>query len=152
MSRLPVMTCPYCPAPGAAANPGVESRLIYLIHDFGHFAWIVGEHQFYPGYSLLVAKRHAREIFDLQAEEQTALTDALTRAARAIQKAYGPRKINYAALGNQVEHLHWHLFPRYDGDPHALAHPWANEASFGQYRTGPELAREVAARLLKALD
>jgi diadenosine tetraphosphate (Ap4A) HIT family hydrolase len=30
--------------------------------------------------------------------------------------------MNYEMLGNQTPHLHWHLIPRYQGDPDA-AHP-----------------------------
>jgi diadenosine tetraphosphate (Ap4A) HIT family hydrolase len=32
--------------------------------------------------------------------------------------------LNYELLGNQVPHLHWHLFPRYDADPDALKPVW----------------------------
>jgi diadenosine tetraphosphate (Ap4A) HIT family hydrolase len=29
-----------------------------------------------------------------------------------------PTKINLAALGNMVPHLHWHVIARFDGDSH----------------------------------
>ena len=44
--------------------------------------------------------------------------------ARAIERAFHPRKVNYELLGNQVPHLHWHLFPRYDHDPEVLKPVW----------------------------
>jgi diadenosine tetraphosphate (Ap4A) HIT family hydrolase len=32
--------------------------------------------------------------------------------------------MNYELLGNQVPHLHWHLFPRYAGDAEHLKPVW----------------------------
>ncbi|HMP17684.1 MAG TPA: hypothetical protein PKD72_11720, partial [Gemmatales bacterium] len=40
-----------------------------------------------------------------------------------------PRKINYEWLGNQVPHLHWHLFPRQSEDPHHLQAVWLDIAA-----------------------
>ena len=36
--------------------------------------------------------------------------------AEAVAKAFGAKKMNYELLGNGDSHLHWHLFPRVDGD------------------------------------
>jgi diadenosine tetraphosphate (Ap4A) HIT family hydrolase len=44
--------------------------------------------------------------------------------AKAIYDCFTPQKINYELLGNQVPHLHWHLFPRYPEDPNALKPVW----------------------------
>jgi diadenosine tetraphosphate (Ap4A) HIT family hydrolase len=37
----------------------------------------------------------------------------LAKSARAIQKVYRPDKINYAAFGDKMPHLHFHLTPKY---------------------------------------
>jgi diadenosine tetraphosphate (Ap4A) HIT family hydrolase len=44
--------------------------------------------------------------------------------ATAIERAFQPRKLNYELLGNQVPHLHWHLFPRSETDPDRLKPVW----------------------------
>src|SRR5262249_9027259 len=44
--------------------------------------------------------------------------------AAAIEACFRPDKLNYELLGNQVPHLHWHLFPRSRRDPHALKPVW----------------------------
>ena len=44
--------------------------------------------------------------------------------SRAITEVTSPRKLNYELLGNQVEHPHWHLFPRFISDPEHLKPAW----------------------------
>ncbi|HEX5415222.1 MAG TPA: HIT family protein [Chloroflexota bacterium] len=73
--------------------------------------------QFVPGYSVLVCTRHVSEPYDLASEEQAAFFEDLVRAARALDRAFGPVKMNINLLGNLVPHLHAHLVPRYHGDP-----------------------------------
>jgi diadenosine tetraphosphate (Ap4A) HIT family hydrolase len=36
-----------------------------------------------------------------------------------------PHKINLAAFGNVVPHLHWHIIPRWEDDLHFPAPVWA---------------------------
>ena len=36
-----------------------------------------------------------------------------------------PTKVNIAALGNMVPHLHWHVIARFDWDSHFPAPVWA---------------------------
>ena len=43
---------------------------------------------------------------------------------QALETCFTPHKLNYELLGNQVPHLHWHLFPRYRHDSDALKPVW----------------------------
>jgi len=58
--------------------------------------------------------------------ESTAYFQDMLRVARAVDRAFSPRKMNYELLGNSVEHLHWHVFPRYAGDPDPSRPTWLN--------------------------
>jgi diadenosine tetraphosphate (Ap4A) HIT family hydrolase len=78
---------------------------------------VLGHDQFYRGYTLVVARTHATELYELSQDAATAYYLDMLRVARAVAAAFGPRKMNYEVLGNTVAHLHWHLFPRYAGDP-----------------------------------
>ena len=40
----------------------------------------------------------------------------MTIVAEAVSKAFRAEKMNYECLGNGDAHLHWHLFPRRNGD------------------------------------
>ena len=40
----------------------------------------------------------------------------MATVAEAVSRAFGAEKMNVELLGNGDAHLHWHLFPRRDGD------------------------------------
>lgn len=75
------------------------------------------EDQFFPGWVFVVLKRHAVELYELEATERAAQIEDVNRVARALSRVYQPLKMNYELLGNQVPHIHWHLIPRLAGDP-----------------------------------
>lgn len=77
---------------------------------------ILGDSQFYRGYCVMLAKRHATELFLMPTEEARSLMDDMRLAAEAIASATRPWKMNYECLGNQEPHVHWHLLPRYETD------------------------------------
>ena len=73
--------------------------------------------QFFPGWSVLVLRRHATELFELRPDERARLMDEVSDVARALKLAFDARKVNYALFGNLVPHVHWHLVPRLSTDP-----------------------------------
>jgi diadenosine tetraphosphate (Ap4A) HIT family hydrolase len=73
--------------------------------------------QFFPGWSVLVLRRHATELFELDPDERARLMDEVSEVARALKLTFGARKVNYALFGNLVPHAHWHLIPRLATDP-----------------------------------
>lgn len=75
------------------------------------------EDQFFPGWVFVVLKRHAIELYELEASERAAQIEDVSRVARALARVYQPVKMNYELLGNQVPHIHWHIVPRLSGDP-----------------------------------
>ena len=70
------------------------------------------EDQFFPGYVLLVLRRHVTELYDLPAPERATLMEEVSRVAQALARSFQPVKMNYELLGNLVPHIHWHLVPR----------------------------------------
>ena len=74
--------------------------------------------------------------------------------AGAIEDCFRPHKLNCELLGNQVPHLHWHVFPRYADDPDTLRPVWLaldraerSEAERTRLQTGPEGRAKTAERL-----
>ena len=87
-----------------------------------------------------------------------AFLDEMCLLSRAIEGAFGPHKMNYELLGNQVPHLHWHLFPRYKEDPARLKTVWLalekaehDEPLRTQLETGKTGRAAITAALRKQL-
>ena len=74
--------------------------------------------QTYRGYCLLIYDGgHATQLGQLGEQEAAAFMSDLRRAARALSSVVRPHHLNVEMLGNVIPHLHWHLIPRYKGDP-----------------------------------
>jgi diadenosine tetraphosphate (Ap4A) HIT family hydrolase len=95
-----------------------------VVWRFPHSVALLGHWQFYKGYCILVSRRHATELNQLSSDERRAYLDEMCLLAAAIESCFKPDKLNYELLGNQVPHLHWHLFPRSRRDPAALKPVW----------------------------
>jgi diadenosine tetraphosphate (Ap4A) HIT family hydrolase len=85
---------------------------------------LLGPWQYYHGYCVLVSRRHATELSQLEPEDCRAYLDEMRLLAGAIEACFRPHKLYYELLGNQVPHLHWHLFPRFRDDPDGLRPVW----------------------------
>jgi diadenosine tetraphosphate (Ap4A) HIT family hydrolase len=95
-----------------------------VVRQFPHSVVLLGPWQYYHGYCIVVARRHATEFSQLSDLERRAYFDEMCLLARALEECFHPHKLNYELLGNQVPHLHWHLFPRYRSDPDVLRPVW----------------------------
>jgi len=78
---------------------------------------VLGDSQFYKGYSLLLSKDHKTELHQLKESIKLQYLKEMSVVAQAIQMVFSPIKLNYELLGNRHPHLHWHIFPRYEDDP-----------------------------------
>jgi diadenosine tetraphosphate (Ap4A) HIT family hydrolase len=108
----PDPNCPFCKKLAIADGwPAGD-----VVWRFPHSVAVLGQWQFYTGYCVLVACQHATELSQL-GPARAAYLDEMARLAAAIEACFRPHKLNYELLGNQVPHLHWHLFPRYIADP-----------------------------------
>jgi diadenosine tetraphosphate (Ap4A) HIT family hydrolase len=62
------------------------------------------------------------------------LFQEMMRAHEVIQKVFQPTKMNMCSLGNVVEHIHWHFFPRYKEDENFKNPPWLQMHEFEKAR------------------
>jgi diadenosine tetraphosphate (Ap4A) HIT family hydrolase len=91
-----------------------ESPLVMM--EFPLSTLILQEDQFFEGYCLLASKRHLTELFELSPLDYKVLMEELSRVGKALKEEFSADKINYALLGNQVPHMHWHIIPRHKTD------------------------------------
>jgi diadenosine tetraphosphate (Ap4A) HIT family hydrolase len=103
------------------------------------------EDQFFPGWTVLVFKRHATELFHLQESERGEVMERVTRVAEALAEIFQPVKVNYALLGNQLAHMHWHVVPRLHDDPAP------QEAIWGVIHQPQKLTPEEVSRRLSQI-
>jgi len=104
-------------AAACAFCAGVRPAADHLIADLGVTVAYLHDDQFFPGWVVLKLKRHATELFQLEADERARMMEEVTRVAAALHAIFAPRKINYECLGNQIAHIHWHVVPRLVDDP-----------------------------------
>ncbi len=69
--------------------------------------------QSHPGRCVVAYHGHVNELFELSDAEVAAFMQDVAHAARAIQAAFQPAKINYGAYSDKLPHLHFHLVPKY---------------------------------------
>ena len=124
-----------------------EGRNPHLIAEMEHSHFVVGDHQFHRGYALVLLKEHVREPFDLLPDVQREHFREVMRAAEALNATFRPAKMNFSCYGNAEPHVHWHLAPRYEDDPHPGQDPWKETARFGERVIGADEARAIAARI-----
>lgn len=79
----------------------------------------------YLGFTRVIWTAHVVEMTDLSAAEQTELLRVVLLVEQVQRAELNPDKVNLAAFGNVVPHLHWHVIPRWQDDPHFPQAVWA---------------------------
>ncbi len=120
-----------------------DKKYPYLIHEFTHSYLMLGEHQFFRGYCVLVSKGHFKEMTDMPEKMQAEMFQEMMKVSSVLQKYFQPAKMNMCSLGNVVPHVHWHFFPRYSDDPQFTDPPWLRMQQFESARVTPVEAREL---------
>ncbi len=79
------------------------------------------------GHALVVPRRHARDLLEIEREDLAATIAAAQRLGRRVSERLGADGVNLlnscgSAAWQTVFHFHVHVIPRYAGDPLRL--PW----------------------------
>ena len=124
----------------AALREGRDPTLIARLAS----GWaVLGEHQFLPGYSLVLPDPVVPHLNALPADSRATLLADVSRLGDALLAVTGALRINYAIFGNLEPALHVHLVPRHAHEPEDLrtAHPWSYDWTvaprFDAARDGP---------------
>lgn len=100
------------------------------------------------GHTLIIPKSPARNLFDASEAQLAACIKTVRKVAVAAKRAFAADGVtllqsNESAGGQVVFHLHFHVMPRWEGQP--LGRP-------GAQMEKPEVLAANAERLRKALD
>lgn len=88
----------------------------YFVKELKTGVVVLGWNQHFYGYTIFMCKRHVAELYELEPEFQAEYLKEMVIVAQAVAHAFNADKMNYECLGNGDTHLHFHLFPRKNGD------------------------------------
>lgn len=99
------------------------------------------------GHTLVIPRTAAENLFDLPPEDLAALVRTTQKIAIAVRTAFRPdgltlMQFNGTAAGQTVFHIHFHIIPRYEGQP---------LRSHGRRMADSALLADHAARIRAAL-
>ena len=130
------MACPLCAEDGGALVWRGERLRVIRAQEAG-----------FPAFYRVVWNAHVAEFSDLAATDRVHCMEAVTMVEQALRQHLSPTKVNIAALGNMVPHLHWHVIARFDWDSHFPAPVWA-----AAQRPSPAEQEAAVRALLPALE
>ncbi|OGY43962.1 MAG: hypothetical protein A2729_01405 [Candidatus Buchananbacteria bacterium RIFCSPHIGHO2_01_FULL_39_14] len=110
MSKVNCLICQRIKSIKKGKNP-------YFIRELKTGYVVLGDYQFFKGYTLFLCKLHKTEVHQLSPSFRRQFLWEMSLVAEAVDLTFKPNKINYELLGNTDKHLHWHIFPRYKDDP-----------------------------------
>lgn len=109
--------CVFC----EALEVGVSKESL-IVFKGEHASVILNRFPYNTGHTMIIPNRHLSSLSTLSVEIFTELNGLLKKTCGAIEKTYGPQGINIGMnLGRAggagiVDHLHYHLVPRWVGD------------------------------------
>ena len=80
-----------------------------------------------PGFCRVIWNRHVAEMTDLSYGEREHIMTLVFAVEEAVRHVMHPDKVNIAALGNMVPHIHWHVIPRFKDDTFVPGSAWSKK-------------------------
>ena len=107
------LSCPLCSALGGVLVFQAEKLRVIRAEEVG-----------FPAFYRVIWAAHVAEFSDLQAVDRSLCMAAVCAVEETLREQLQPTKINLAALGNMVPHLHWHVIARFERDSHFPSPVW----------------------------
>ena len=111
---MTAMVCPLCETDGGLLVFRNDALRIIQASETG-----------FPAFYRVVWNRHVAEFSALSPAERDICMNAVVVVEQVLRDQLQPTKINLAALGNVVPHLHWHVVARFEWDSHFPAPAWS---------------------------
>ncbi|MGE4241815.1 HIT family protein [Ramlibacter sp.] len=109
---------------GAAGCPLCESAGGTLLVRTPRWRLIRADEAGFPAFYRVVWNAHVAEFSELSADERRDCMEAVATVEAVLRRHLRPTKVNLAALGNMVAHLHWHVVARFEWDSHFPTPVW----------------------------
>jgi len=78
-------------------------------------------HPHAKGHTVVIPKKHIENLKDVGKEDWSNILEGVRQATKRIEEVLKPDGINIGindkeVAGQVVPHMHWHIFPRFEGD------------------------------------
>lgn len=116
------------------------------VYDDDHFLAFLDISQVTPGHTLVIPKKHARNLLEMTPDETAALFNIVSRVTKKVESATQPQGMNIISnmeeiAGQSVFHTHVHILPRYSQDDDLKIDFIAHEPDFNHLA---QLAKEIS--------
>jgi ATP adenylyltransferase len=149
--------CVFCNMLGAVAwavergmDPLEADRTANILERGPSCYLVLNAYPYNSGHVMAVPYTHLSSLAGLELATADELTRMLRRAETAIRQAYKPHALNMglnlgeAAGAGVVDHLHWHVVPRWNGDTNYMS-------VLAETRVLPEMIDQAWTKLREAL-
>lgn len=89
-----------------------------LVWQHGDWRVIRVDDEAFPAFYRVIYRRHLAEFSQLAPAERERCMRLVAAVEEVLLSRLRPTKVNLAAFGNMVPHLHWHVIARFDWDSH----------------------------------
>ena len=116
------------------------------VYDDDHFLAFLDISQVTPGHTLVIPKKHARNLLEMTPDETADLFNVVSTVTKKVESATQPQGMNIISnmeeiAGQSVFHTHVHILPRYSQDDDLKIDFIAHEPDFNHLA---QLAKEIS--------
>ena len=116
------------------------------VYEDDHFLAFLDISQVTPGHTLVIPKKHARNLLEMTPDETAALFNIVSRVTKKVESATQPQGMNIISnmeeiAGQSVFHTHVHILPRYSQEDDLKIDFIAHEPDFDHLA---QLAKEIS--------
>ena len=77
----------------------------YFVKELETGYVVIGDHQYFKGYTLFLAKEHVTELHHMETSEKLRFLEEMSLVQEAVAKTFKAEKMNIELLGNGDAHL-----------------------------------------------
>ena len=116
------------------------------VYEDDHFLAFLDISQVTPGHTLVIPKKHARNLLELTPDETADLFNVVSRVTKKVESATQPQGMNIISnmeeiAGQSVFHSHVHILPRYSQEDDLKIDFIAHEPDFDHLA---QLAKDIS--------
>jgi len=128
-----------------------EDKKNLILHRAEHCFIVMNLYPYNSGHLMIIPQRHTGEFGSLSADEHAEMGEQLEMSRLALAECFTPHGFNIgmnigrAAGAGILDHLHYHIVPRWNGDSNFMS-------AVGETKVLSESLSESFARLKKSMD